>query len=90
MGWRRTACRPVRTAWAELPGETRDLLKTPLHLHLFMDAFDGVPAGAVRVAPELFRRHIDHALRGDPDWERALDPPSWRISWPTPGGRTRN
>jgi hypothetical protein len=61
------------TAWAELPGETRDLLKTPLHLHLFMDAFDGVPAGAVRVAPELFRRHIDHALRGRPGLERALD-----------------
>src|SRR6185436_14677467 len=61
------------TSWAELPGETRDLLRTPLHLHLFMDTFDGVPAASVRAAPELFRRHMDHTLRGRPGLERALD-----------------
>ncbi len=50
-GYRIPAC---RTPWEELPAHTRDLLTNPLYLHLFMQAFEGRGAEAVRTVPALF------------------------------------
>jgi tetratricopeptide (TPR) repeat protein len=62
-----------QTPWVELPIETRDLLKNPLHLHLFMEAFDGHSADAVGTASALFRRYVDHSLQERPGLGRAVE-----------------
>jgi tetratricopeptide (TPR) repeat protein len=62
-GYRIASC---RTAWAELPATTRDLLLNPLYLHLFMETFDGRSAEPVLTVPSLFRQYVERALRERP------------------------
>jgi bifunctional DNase/RNase/tetratricopeptide (TPR) repeat protein len=60
--------------WFSLPPKTRDLLKNPLYLHLFMEAFHGVVPGDVESVPELFRLYVRQALGARPGLAGAIGP----------------
>jgi len=60
------------TAWTDLPPATRTLLLNPLHLNLFMEAFDGRHATAVATLPALFRLYVDRAVGQRPGLRRSL------------------
>ncbi len=67
---------PIRactTPWAQLDEPTRTLLTNPLHLYLFMQAFDARPASGVVGAPDLFRSYVEATIRERPGIEGAID-----------------
>lgn len=70
LGTRVPAC---RTPWEELPVPTRQLLASPLHLHLFMEAFDDQNAEPVRTAAVLFRRYVDRTMAERPGLGPAVE-----------------
>jgi tetratricopeptide (TPR) repeat protein len=62
------------TPWDALEQKARgEILVTPLHLHLFMEAFDGRAAEPVATKPEVFRHYINEIVRGRPGLERAIE-----------------
>jgi tetratricopeptide (TPR) repeat protein len=62
-----------RTAWDSVdPTTRRDVLITPLHVHLFMEAFDGRQAEPVATKPVLFRHYVNRVLEGRPGLEQAI------------------
>jgi tetratricopeptide (TPR) repeat protein len=62
------------TPWESVEQTTRDeILVTPLHLHLFMEAFDGRAAEPVATKPELFRHYINEMVRDRPGLDRAIE-----------------
>jgi len=66
--------RACHTPWDMVDAATRrDVLITPLHLHLFMEAFDGRDAEPVATKPELFRYYVNRVLEGRPGLDRAIE-----------------
>jgi tetratricopeptide (TPR) repeat protein len=61
------------TPWEALPAATRTLLINPLHLHLFMETFDGRPAEEVATIPALFRTYVDGAVREHPGLNTSIE-----------------
>jgi tetratricopeptide (TPR) repeat protein len=61
------------TPWDALPAATRSLLINPLHLHLFMETFNGRPAEEVSTIPALFRTYVDRALREHPGLNTSIE-----------------
>ena len=54
------------TPWTELAEPTRALLSNPLHVHLFMESFNGRPAQGVTAVPAIFRRYVERCLEERP------------------------
>ena len=60
-----------RTPWDSVDAMTRrEVLTTPLHLHLFMEAFDGREAEPAATKPVLFEYYVNRVL----EVRRGLDP----------------
>ncbi len=62
------------TSWDAIDAATRrDVLITPLHLHLFMEAFDGRNAEPVATKPVLFRYYVNRVLEGRAGLDRDIE-----------------
>jgi tetratricopeptide (TPR) repeat protein len=62
-----------RSAWETLTEPTRDLLRNPLYLHLFMETFDGREAEAVSSVPTLFRAYVEQAIQDQPGLTTSME-----------------
>jgi len=66
--------RACPTPWDMIDAATRrDVLITPLHLHLFMEAFDARDAEPIATKPVLFRYYVNRVLEGRPGLDRAIE-----------------
>ena len=66
--------RACPTPWDMIDAATRrDVLITPLHLHLFMEAFDARDAEPIATKPVLFRYYVNRVLEGRPGLQRAIE-----------------
>ncbi len=66
--------RACLTPWDMIDAATRrDVLITPLHLHLFMEAFHARDAEPIATKPVLFRYYVNRELEGRPGLDRAIE-----------------